>query len=228
MEDRSFPPAYDEGYRPPSDSRYWFPTRETMHPSDREKAILARLQEVCAYAYGSSPFYRRKWDAAGFHPSMLKSLEDFESARAGGHEGRTESRPGRRPALRRLPVRSGERDLPRSRHQRHYRPADRFCDRPHRLARRCQRPCPHHVGDGRAPRRHRLRRGDLQPLCGQLGRAGRSGAPRVESLSLRRRRLGHERALRAVARYSPALRLLRHSDLRAASCPDRVGQRSRS
>lgn len=79
MEDWSFPPAYDEAYRPPPDSRYWFPVRETMHPSDREKAILTRLQEVCAYAFDNSPFYRRKWDAAGFHPSLLKSLEDFES-----------------------------------------------------------------------------------------------------------------------------------------------------
>jgi phenylacetate-CoA ligase len=31
------------------------------------------------YAYESAPFYRRKWDAGGFHPSTLKSLEDFES-----------------------------------------------------------------------------------------------------------------------------------------------------
>ena len=78
MEDWSFPPAYDEAYRPPLDSRYWFPVRETMHPSDREKAILTRLQEVCAYAFDNSPFYRRKWEAADFHPSLLKSLEDFE------------------------------------------------------------------------------------------------------------------------------------------------------
>jgi phenylacetate-CoA ligase len=79
MENWSFPPAYDDAYRPPSGSRYWFPVRETMHPSDREKAILKRLQEVCAYAFDNSPFYRRKWEAAAFHPSMLKSLEDFES-----------------------------------------------------------------------------------------------------------------------------------------------------
>ncbi len=79
MECWSFPPAYDEAYRPPADSRYWFPGRETMDPGKREAAILARLQELCAYAYSSAPFYRRKWDEAGFHPSMLKSLEDFES-----------------------------------------------------------------------------------------------------------------------------------------------------
>ncbi len=78
MEFWSFPPRYDDAYLPPPDARYWFPKRETMHPADREAAILARLKDVCAYAYEKAPFYRRKWDEAGFHPSHLKSLEDFE------------------------------------------------------------------------------------------------------------------------------------------------------
>ena len=79
MEQWSFPVAYDEGYLPPPASRYWFPARETIPAAERERAILARLQEVCRYAYEHAPFYRRKWDEAGFHPSQLKSLEDFES-----------------------------------------------------------------------------------------------------------------------------------------------------
>jgi phenylacetate-CoA ligase len=79
MEQWSFPTRYDEAYLPPADSRYWFPVRETMPAAERERAILARLQEVCRYAYEHAPFYRRKWDEAGFHPSQLKSLEDFES-----------------------------------------------------------------------------------------------------------------------------------------------------
>lgn len=78
MEAWSFPPAYDETYFPPRDSRYWFPRRETMPAAERELAILGRLQQVCAYAYEHAPFYRRKWDAAGFHPSRLKTLADFE------------------------------------------------------------------------------------------------------------------------------------------------------
>jgi phenylacetate-CoA ligase len=78
MESWCFPPAYDERYLPPGDSRYWFPRRETMPAAERERAILARLREVCAYAYEHAPFYRRKWDEAGFHPRKLKSLEDFE------------------------------------------------------------------------------------------------------------------------------------------------------
>src|SRR5690606_22600336 len=78
MESWSFPPSYDNSYFPEPGERYWFRERETMDPGKREKAILERLKEVCAYAYENAPFYKRKWDEAGFHPSMLKSLEDFE------------------------------------------------------------------------------------------------------------------------------------------------------
>lgn len=78
MECWSFPPSYDASYFPRSESRYWFPQRETMPAGDREKAILERLREVCRYAYDNSPFYRRHWDAADFHPEQLRSLEDFE------------------------------------------------------------------------------------------------------------------------------------------------------
>lgn len=78
MEQWSFPPRFDDNYFPDASSRYWFPKRESMHAADREKAILGRLQELCAYAYDKAPFYKRHWDEAGFHPSMLKSLEDFE------------------------------------------------------------------------------------------------------------------------------------------------------
>ena len=79
MECWSYPTVYDESYMPPADSKYWFPVRETMPPDRRDAAIVLRLQEVCTYAYANSPFYRAKWDAAGFHPSHVKSLEDFEN-----------------------------------------------------------------------------------------------------------------------------------------------------
>ncbi|MCP5432441.1 MAG: AMP-binding protein [Alphaproteobacteria bacterium] len=78
MEDWSYPPSFDEAYRPPMDSAYWFPERETMPAAEREARILERLKEVCAYAYARAPFYRRKWDEAGFHPDALRTLEDFE------------------------------------------------------------------------------------------------------------------------------------------------------
>ena len=78
MECWSFPPAYDPGYLPASDSQYWFQRRETMEPQERDGAILERLRQVTEYAYEQTPFYRSHWDDAGFHPSQLRSLEDFE------------------------------------------------------------------------------------------------------------------------------------------------------
>ncbi|MBI2752279.1 MAG: phenylacetate--CoA ligase family protein [Betaproteobacteria bacterium] len=78
MECWSFPPAYDPDYLPDAQARYWFPRRETMPAAEREAAILKRLQQVTRYAYERAPFYRKKWDDAGFHPEELKSLEDFE------------------------------------------------------------------------------------------------------------------------------------------------------
>jgi phenylacetate-CoA ligase len=78
MEHWSFPPDYDESYLPAPTSTYWFARRETMGPAEREAAILQRLRLVCRYAYNHSPFYRRHWDAAGFYPEQLRSLEDFE------------------------------------------------------------------------------------------------------------------------------------------------------
>jgi phenylacetate-CoA ligase len=79
MEAWSFPASYDPNYLPAPGARYWFPRRETMPSADRERAILARLQEVTRYAWAHSPFYRRKWSDAGFHPDALRSLEDFEA-----------------------------------------------------------------------------------------------------------------------------------------------------
>src|SRR5260370_527532 len=79
MESWSWPPRYDDSYRPPANSRYWFPKRETMPQGERERAIVQRLREVCGYAYEKSTFYRAKWDEAGFTPDQVKSLEDFES-----------------------------------------------------------------------------------------------------------------------------------------------------
>jgi len=79
MEEWTFPARFDPAYVPQPAARYWFPVRETMPPADRDRAILERLKEVTRYAWDHAPFYRRLWDAAGFHPDQLRSLEDFET-----------------------------------------------------------------------------------------------------------------------------------------------------
>src|SRR5699024_9483461 len=78
MEDWVWPPAYDAAYRPPPEQEHWFPQRETMDPGQRDELVLERIQRVMAYAWDTSPFYRRKWSAAGLEPADVRSLADFE------------------------------------------------------------------------------------------------------------------------------------------------------
>lgn len=62
----------ERGYR-----LYWDEARETMDPAARREIILERMKAQLAYVYETLPFYRRKYDAAGFHPSQVKHVEDF-------------------------------------------------------------------------------------------------------------------------------------------------------
>ena len=76
--DRSaWPPIYDEAYRPPDDEPCWFRDLETDPAERRERRILAKLRTQVAWAYARSPFYRRKWDAAGVGPDTLRRIEDL-------------------------------------------------------------------------------------------------------------------------------------------------------
>ena len=73
----NWPPTYDDAYLPPAGARYWFPEIETMASASREVIIFEKLRGQTAWAYERSPFYRRTWDAAGFHPSQLNALDDL-------------------------------------------------------------------------------------------------------------------------------------------------------
>jgi phenylacetate-CoA ligase len=78
MEAWTWPPVFDEGFVPPPGQAHWFPERETIDPELRDAAILERIGEVMAYAHERSPFYRRKWDAAGLELGDIRTFEDFE------------------------------------------------------------------------------------------------------------------------------------------------------
>lgn len=78
MEQWTWPPDYDDAYRPPDGQACWFQRRETMPAEQRDELILARIREVMTYAWDNAPFYRHKWDQAGIHPSSIRSLSDFE------------------------------------------------------------------------------------------------------------------------------------------------------
>ncbi len=60
------------GYR-----RYWDEERETRDPRERDKLILERIKHQLAYVYAELPFYRRHYDAHGFKPDDVQTLEDF-------------------------------------------------------------------------------------------------------------------------------------------------------
>lgn len=57
-------------------SPYWNPERELRDPEERERMTLVQLRKQLARAY-TLPFYRRHWDANGFHPDQVKSFDDF-------------------------------------------------------------------------------------------------------------------------------------------------------
>lgn len=61
-----------------SGSRFWNPKNETMAREDLRRLQLYKLQRLAAWAYARSPFHRRKYDAAGFHPEQIRSLDDLK------------------------------------------------------------------------------------------------------------------------------------------------------
>ncbi|HZU67843.1 MAG TPA: AMP-binding protein [Ktedonobacteraceae bacterium] len=58
-------------------SEYWNPKNETMPREELQALQLLKLRRMCDWAYAKSPFHRRKFDAAGFHPEQLKTLDDL-------------------------------------------------------------------------------------------------------------------------------------------------------
>ncbi len=58
-------------------SEYWNPKNETMPREELQKLQLLKLQRLCEWAYATTPFHQRKFDAAGFKPEQIKSLDDL-------------------------------------------------------------------------------------------------------------------------------------------------------
>lgn len=62
----------DRGY-----ARFWDEARETMAPRLRDEVVLTRIQHQLRRVYDELPFYRRHYDAHGFRPEEVRTLEDF-------------------------------------------------------------------------------------------------------------------------------------------------------
>ena len=72
-----WPPEYDRNYRPAATEKYWDRARETMSADERIALALAAAQRRVAWAYERAPFYRTRWDAVGFKPGDLRTMDDF-------------------------------------------------------------------------------------------------------------------------------------------------------
>lgn len=59
-------------------SPFWNRLTETMPRARLDALHLQRVQALAHYAYDYTPFYRRKFDAAGLKPSDIRSLDDFK------------------------------------------------------------------------------------------------------------------------------------------------------
>jgi phenylacetate-CoA ligase len=58
-------------------SEFWNPKNETLPREQLQALQLAKLQRMTQWAYSRSPFHQRRFDATGFHPEQLKSLDDL-------------------------------------------------------------------------------------------------------------------------------------------------------
>ncbi len=59
------------------ESPYWNPKTETLGRQQLRALQLAKLRYQCEWAAARSPWYRRQFEAAGFAPSELRSLDDL-------------------------------------------------------------------------------------------------------------------------------------------------------
>ena len=50
---------------------------ETMSREEMQALQLARLKEIVKYAYDNVPFYKKKYDEAGFDPNSIETLDDL-------------------------------------------------------------------------------------------------------------------------------------------------------
>lgn len=60
-----------------ADSVYWNPKNETLPREDLQRLQLYKLRHIAEWAYANSPFHRARFDAAGFQPEQLRTLDDL-------------------------------------------------------------------------------------------------------------------------------------------------------
>lgn len=58
-------------------AEFWNPKHETLPRAELQDLQLLKLRRLCEWAYTTTPFHKRQFDAAGFHPEQLKTLADL-------------------------------------------------------------------------------------------------------------------------------------------------------
>ncbi|HEU5368135.1 MAG TPA: AMP-binding protein, partial [Ktedonobacterales bacterium] len=58
-------------------SEFWNPKNETLPRDQLQRLQLLKLRRLCEYAYARVPFHKRRFDAAGFKPEQLHTLDDI-------------------------------------------------------------------------------------------------------------------------------------------------------
>ena len=56
---------------------FWNPKHETLPREELQALQFLKLRRLCEWAYATTPFHKRAFDAAGFHPEQLKTLDDI-------------------------------------------------------------------------------------------------------------------------------------------------------
>ena len=51
-------------------SDFWNPKNETLPREQLQALQLLKLRRLCEWAYATTPFHQRKFDAAGFKPEQ--------------------------------------------------------------------------------------------------------------------------------------------------------------
>lgn len=60
-----------------ADPPYWNPKIETLPKEDLRRLQLEKLRRLATFANEKSPFHRKRFQAAGFDPSQLRTLDDL-------------------------------------------------------------------------------------------------------------------------------------------------------
>jgi len=59
-------------------TEYWNPKNETLSREELRSLQHRKLKRLCEWAYERSPFHRRRWEKAAFHPDQLRTVADIQ------------------------------------------------------------------------------------------------------------------------------------------------------